>query len=313
MFLRYSADRRTLFVVGVWVTVELIAWQRVLDASALTAGLFVLACVGSFQGAVAAHNAIHCPVFARRRVEHVYRCILTLVYGHPVSAFVPVHNLSHHRHLESSRDVMRTSKATSRWNLLNLLFFTARISGDLWRAELRYLTFAWHRRARWRRQLLGEVAALVPSLIVLAVLDYRKFLVFVVLPHLYAAWGIVTMNLLQHDGTDMELPHRHSRNFVGPIVNWLSFNNGFHAVHHAHPNLHWSRAPAAHERLSAPHVPAELIESSLLAYVVRAYVYPGQRKRYDGAPVPVRIAGRDSDWYTTHTPQPEAGSPPVAR
>lgn len=37
---------------------------------------------------------------------------------------------------------------------------------------------------------------------------------------------IVTLNLLQHDGCDPHSPVNHSRNFVGPILNFLCFNNG---------------------------------------------------------------------------------------
>ncbi len=70
----------------------------------------------------------------------------------------------------------------------------------------------------------------------LAVLDPIKaygfipvtFLVFVMLPHQYAAWGIMGINFVQHDGCDGEHPYNHSRNFKGAVVNWFTFNNGFH-------------------------------------------------------------------------------------
>jgi len=131
----------------------------------------------------------------------------------------------------------------------------------------------------------------------LAVLDWKRLLGFVLLPHAYAAWGIVTMNLLQHDGTEPASAYNHSRSFVGGVVNWLTFNNGYHAVHHERPGLHWSLTPAAHERLLAPHVDPRLVEPSLPAYLFRTFVLPGRRVRFDGRPVEVMAPGLDAPWY----------------
>jgi len=44
----------------------------------------------------------------------MWRFVLTLAYGHPVSAYVPVHNLSHHRHLETERETQRLKEAVQR-------------------------------------------------------------------------------------------------------------------------------------------------------------------------------------------------------
>jgi fatty acid desaturase len=214
-----------------------------------------------------------------------------------VSAFVPTHNLSHHRYLESTRDVMRTPKASASWNLINLLLFAPRVSRALWRAELGYLQFAWRRRPRWRTQLLLEVATLLVLAPAFVAADWRKFVLFLAVPHAYAAWGIVTMNLLQHDGTDPGSVHNHSRSFVGWAINWITFNNGYHGVHHRRPTLHWSLAPLAHERLIAPYAHPRLMETSIIAYVFRTYVFPGRRLRFDGSLVSVRDAGSDQAWY----------------
>lgn len=34
-----------------------------------------------------------------------------------------------------------------------------------------------------------------------------------------------------------------ARNFVGPVINYLTFNNGYHTIHHMYPTMHWSRLP----------------------------------------------------------------------
>jgi fatty acid desaturase len=259
--------------------------------------LVLAACVGSFLSAVAAHNAVHCRVFRRRSLDGVWRCVLTLAYGHPVSAYLPAHNLSHHRHLETTRDVMRTSKARARWNFLNLVTFAPRVGWALTRAEVRYLRFAWRPRPLWRRQLLVEAFALACALVTLGALDWRRLVLLVLVPHAYAAWGIVTMNLLQHDGADPSSPHDHSRTFVGRWINWITFNNGSHAIHHEKPTLHWSLLPAAHARLVAPYVDPRLVERSFVAYAFRTFVYPGARTTYDGARLVPAASEADAPWH----------------
>lgn len=60
------------------------------------------------------------------------------------------------------------------------------------------------------------------------------------------------MNVLQHDGCDIvpaddTTNPNTARNFVGSWLNFLTMNNGYHAIHHRHPTMHWSKYPDAHE------------------------------------------------------------------
>jgi hypothetical protein len=45
----------------------------------------------------------------------------------PVSVYVPVHNLSHHKHSQKLQDVTRTSKLRSQSNLVNFLTAASKI------------------------------------------------------------------------------------------------------------------------------------------------------------------------------------------
>ncbi|WP_437747825.1 fatty acid desaturase [Sorangium sp. So ce1504] len=294
--LRYRADIKTLLFVATYFVLVAVQWVYAPRALWLAIPLLATTCVFSFLGAVATHNAVHCPVFRRRWLNRAFQVALTLTYGHPVSAYVPGHNLSHHKYTQSRRDVMRTTKVRYRWNLLNGLFFMSRVVRDILPADMRYFKAMYRRNPPWFRQMLLESAVFLGAMGALLALDWQKFLLYVLIPHQYAAWGIVTMNYLQHDGCDEDSEHNHSRNFVGRLVNWWTYNNGFHSIHHMEPGLHWSLLPAAHARRVAPFIHPGLDQPSLLAYLFRSFVWPGKRLRYDGAPVVLPPEEPDEEW-----------------
>jgi fatty acid desaturase len=311
--LRYRADLRPLFFNALYFS--LLAAAFVLPAPWVAYAergnvgllpylpLMITLMVTSFQGAVQTHNAVHSPIFRARWANKVYQCILTLTYGHPVSAYVPGHNLSHHKHTQTTRDIMRTTKARFRYNLLNGLFFFFLTLPAITKADGTYTREMWKRHPKWFFQAAMEMVTLQSVQITLFLIDWKKALLFWVLPHMYAAWGIVTMNLMQHDGCDETSQYNHSRNFVGGVVNWFTFNNGFHSIHHEKPGLHWSLLPDAHAREIQPHIHANLDQPSLFTYILDAFIL-GNRRYYDGRPLPASelpARGVDQPWI----PKPE--------
>jgi fatty acid desaturase len=154
------------------------------------------------------------------------------------------------------------------------------------------------RRPAWFRQLMLETVLFFLVMAGLAVLDWQKWLLYVVIPYQYAAWGIVSINYAQHDGCDPESPYNHSRSFVGRLVNWWTFNNGYHGMHHMRPGLHWSKLPEAHRRELSPHIHPNLEQRSFLGYLVRTHIWPGKRVDYRGEPLKLPDAGPDEEWLT---------------
>jgi fatty acid desaturase len=304
--LRHRADVRTLGFVATYFGLLALQWLWRPGELWIAIPLLVLTCFFSFFGAVITHNTVHAPIFKDRRLNRAFQVVLTLTYGHPVSSFVPGHNLSHHLHTESRRDVMRTSKVRFRWHLLNGLFFMFRMAPDIMRADSKYALTMRKRKPAWFRQFVLEYAVLYLFMGTLLLLDWRAFLLYLFLPHRYAGWGIITMNLLQHDGCDPETEYNHSRNFVGKLVNWFTFNNGYHTIHHHKPSLHWSLLPAAHAELVHPHIHPALEQPSLLGYLWRTFGFPGKRLRYDGAPVVLPDNGPDEEWIPAPSEAPQA-------
>ena len=293
--LRYAADRRTLaFVAGYYL---LLAFAYVLPLHWWsTVPLIPALCLLSFFCAVITHNTIHVPIFRSREMNRWFQVALTPTYGHPVSMFVPGHNLSHHKYLQGPKDRMRTDKMRFDWNLLNQLLFSSVVGGAIFRDNLDYAKAMRTRRPRWFRQLMLETTIFILFMAALLLLDWKKFLLFVFIPHQYAVWGITGVNFVQHEGCDPDHEYNHSRNFTGRALNWFAFNNGFHGLHHLKPSMHWSLLPAQHAVLVAPHVDPRLNLSALLPYAARAYVWPGKRMRYDGTPVVLGAPRPDEPW-----------------
>ena len=197
--LRYRADLRTLAFMATYFGLTAALWVGAgplsLDAArawgapqwAAGVALFALASFFSFFCAVATHNTVHSPVFKSRAHNRIFQAVLTLTYGHPVSAFVPGHNLSHHKHTQTPRDVMRTTKVRFRWHLLNGLFFMLSVAPAIMKGESRYFAAMKTRMPAWFRQLRVEQITLYAVYAVLLYLDWKKFLLFVFIPHKYAA------------------------------------------------------------------------------------------------------------------------------
>ncbi|KAF4680016.1 hypothetical protein FOZ60_014246 [Perkinsus olseni] len=252
---------------------------------------------------------MHCKVFFNDTLNRIFQCILSLTYGHPVSTFVPGHNLSHHRYTQLRMDPMRTSKLRYSWNFLNGLLFQPTVAGDVLKADVRYILVQRDNGRQYYVNALREASTVISVSLALAIIDWRKFLLYFYIPHFFAQWAIVGMNMLQHDGCDVVDYHEQrknyngSRNFVGSWLNYLTFNNGYHSIHHLYPKMHWSRLPTEHVKQIKPHIHPQLDQQNIATYILDAFVYPGIRMRYDGRPVEIDGTKQDEpdeDWVVQY-------------
>ena len=281
--LRYRADVRTLCFVAAYFVALGWAWSVPLRARLLVGCALALLSELSWINAVITHNVVHLPLWRSAVLNKWTRAVLTLTYGFPVNDYVPGHNLSHHRFLQQRRDVMRTTRVRLGWNLANILMFFPSVAFDVLRTNAQYARFAKDARRAWYRERNLQLGLAWAIHLTAVLIDYKRALLFVFVPHLCALWGITTVNYLWHDGCDVKHAHNHSRNFVGHLFNWLHFNRGFHGMHHLQPALHWSLLPGKHAELLAPYVHPALEQRSFATYLLRTFVFGWDRLRYDGA------------------------------
>lgn len=296
--LRRDADLRTLAFTSFYFALFVTTWCKYYTWSGPQfAVAWCTLAYFSFIGAVAVHNTIHCPMFYDKHLNKLFQIALTLTYGHPVSNYVPGHNLSHHQNTQSTRDVMRTDKMRYSWHFLNGLMFGPTIGMDMLGNDATYFKVQHdHQRPIYKQMKLEECVNLTIAG-VLIILDPWRWLFVAMIPHLIAKMSIISLNILQHDGCDQDSKVNHSRNFVSPILNFFAYNNGYHGIHHLHPGWHWSILPAMHNKLIKPTIHPNLDQPSILVYIFRTFVYPGIRIDYLGNPLKLSPAVPDEPWF----------------
>lgn len=218
-----------------------------------------------FIASIINHNHMHCPMFRRPGFNLAINLALSLARGHSATGIVVPHNMNHHVEAGSSRDWIRPALAGTGWGWLRMLRYVPAASLEM--LLQRKQPGAPQLPHQYQTSLRLERGFLYLLVAALLLHDWRVFLLFNLLPWLLGLGLLVGVNLLQHDGCNPGTVLGESRNFVGPIGNWLFFNNGFHSAHHQHPGAHWSTLPARHARLRASLPSADLEHPSILAYL----------------------------------------------
>ncbi|MDW8221132.1 MAG: fatty acid desaturase, partial [Bacteroidota bacterium] len=233
--------------------------------------LFILSLFMAIAVAVIAHNHNHVPTFTKKMLNTAMDYWITLLYGFPAFAWIPTHNRNHHALNNREGDHTITYRISEQNNLLTLLVYPTISAFYQQRAIAAYLKDIWQRNpARFWESVLQYVALAVfvgGALI----LDWRKAVLFVIVPQQVALYCIMLFNYVQHVHADEESEWNHSRNFVGKLLNALLFNNGFHTIHHERAYLHWSQTPEAHRAIEHKIDPM-LNERSFWWYMIRVYV-----------------------------------------
>jgi len=282
---RHPTEWRQLGIVGAyWSTLAAMYWVPTCRNPALLA----LACALSFLNAVVIHNHLHRGVFHGKRPNLIFRSVLSFGNLYPASATVPAHNLVHHHFEDDGQWDWADSRAVRfDWNLANLLHFPNVAGPRTFNGVTRWAKTT--RQEGFERQYRTELAFAFGLTALLMAFDFWTTLFFVCVPQLYGARCILRINILQHDGADIQSEWNHSRNFVGGAFNWIMCNNGYHTIHHNRAGLHWSELDSAHRRDVVPRIDPRLDQPSMLGYLVRTYLLTWRRTLVvDGGAVEAR-------------------------
>jgi len=276
MFLRYPSDRRTLAWALAMPVVALLPYAR----PELAPWLFPLSAYLALSAGVIAHNHNHTPTFRGRMLNAAFGNWLSIFYGYPTFAWVPTHNLNHHKFVNKAGDATITWRFTNKHNALvaATYFF---VSSWYQSEPIRdYIQKAKERNPELYRTIIGQYVFFATTHLALFALAIALhgwrvgFLVWSLMflvPALFALWTIMFFNYVQHVHTDPWSDHDHSRSFVGAPLNFLLFNNGLHSAHHEMAGAHWSTLPALHAKL-VPLIDPRLNEPSFPLFCLKNYL-----------------------------------------
>jgi fatty acid desaturase len=239
-----------------------------------------LSCYLALSAGVIAHNHNHTPTFRDRKLNGAFGNWLSIFYGYPTFAWVPTHNLNHHKFVNKAGDATITWRHTNKHNALvaATYFFVSS-----WYQSEPIRTTSTRRRRGTRSSTAPSSASTSsssertwrcsrwPSRCTAGGWDSWCGSLMFLIPAFFALWTIMLFNYIQHVHTDPWSEHDHSRSFVGRVLNFLLFNNGLHSAHHEMAGAHWSTLPALHAKLR-PLIDPRLNEPSFWMFCLKNYL-----------------------------------------
>jgi beta-carotene hydroxylase len=274
--LRHAADVRTLMWTCVLApTVVGLQYARPDWVPYLwwLSGYFAIA------SGVIAHNHNHSPTFKNKKANEWFGNWISLFYGFPTFAWIPTHNLNHHKFVNTAGDATITWRYTNRHNVLvaATYFFVSAYHQSVPTSE--FLQKTRQKNPKFYQRIMKQYAFWIGGYVTMLALAVALhgwktggivFLFTIAIPAVLSLWTIHLFNYEQHVHTDPWSKHDHSRNFVSPLLNFLLFNNGFHTAHHENAGLHWSQLPAAHAKIASEIHPS-LKQTSVWWYWLKQY------------------------------------------
>ncbi len=274
--LQYKADIRTVAYLLVTTALFFVQWN--LDE--LNPILYVWSLFMAVSIAVIAHNHNHLPIWKSDVMNKLTDYWLTLFYGFPAFGWIPTHNKNHHKFNNREGDYTLTYRFSEKNNLWTILSYPS-ISSYFQQTPIRdFLKKTWEKDKGKFAFYMLQYVALAAFIVGGLVIDWKKAVLFILIPHQVALFSILVFNYLQHVHADETSPVNHSRNFVSPILNALLFNNGYHTVHHDNAQLHWSLTPEAHAKI-ADKIDPYLNVRSFWGYLFQTYILGAFIKKYE--------------------------------
>ena len=190
--LRHWRDWQSLFYLAALPVLAAWQWVHGFSLWLYAPMLFLTLGVGVIH-----HNHVHLRMWRGRRMNRLTDFWITLLQGHPTFVFWPAHVANHHRHRHGPKDVARTYRFGGDTN--HLRGYLLHPFQAVW--VLFPLFMAWlgrlyrHRRGAWR-YCMAQYALWLASWAALFALDWRKALVFVILPQLHGLHWLLATNYL---------------------------------------------------------------------------------------------------------------------
>ena len=274
LHLTHKADCRTLSYMTVATALLIVQW----NLPAIQPVLYLWFLFMAVSVAIIAHNHNHVPIWKARFVNILTDYWLTLFYGFPAFGWIPTHNKNHHFLNNKKGDYTLTYRFSEKNNIFTLLSYPSISSYFQQKPIADYLRTLW-RSNRPKFYLAASQYVVLGLYYAVAVfVNWKKAILFIVIPHQVSLLSVLIFNYVQHVHTDEESEYNHARNFVG-LINLTLFNNGYHTIHHKAPGIHWSETPAAQKEIQ-DRIDPSLNERSFWWFIMRVYLLAPFHSRF---------------------------------
>ena len=216
------------------------------------------------------HNHVHLGIWFSKKANFATSLAITILTGVPTAMVFSGHIKNHHVHQHGPKDHTRTYRFGGDHNhlwgyLLHPFQSFGVLIPEFWREFIEDFAV----RTRFVKEISLQVILVGIVWSTLLILDWQKFLLFVLVPQLFGLHWFLGANYIQHAHCDDASKFNYARNFTG-VINWVWFNIGFHTAHHDHPKSHWSELRKLHaEKVEL--IDERLNESSFAIYVLKTY------------------------------------------
>lgn len=264
--LRYIADIKTLTYMFITTGLFILQWTTL----GFNPIVFVIYLFFSVAVSVITHNHNHVRTWKSDTMNTLTDWWLTVFYGFPVFGWIPTHNKNHHKLNNRIGDYTITYRFSEKNNLGTLITYPS-ISGYYQQKPIRdYLKDNYRNNKKRFYLSVAQYAVLVLWVGTALFLDWKKAILFVIIPQQVSLFSVLIFNYVQHVHANEESEWNHSRNFTG-LLNFMLFNNGLHTMHHEKAGLHWSLVPAEHKKIEHNIDPA-LLERSFWWFLLKNYI-----------------------------------------
>lgn len=221
------------------------------------------AIVGSHLIAIE-HNHAHLPIFRWRWLNGLLDQALLVLCGIPL-VFWRVHHLgSHHKHNWTDDDWsspfnFRHAESPGRpisfeyyrWTYLPLFEFHSSV--HILRSQNPRLV---------RSLLVSGFVLIAASVGLIATFGVWRWMIAMGITYVGAGVLLGAANYLEHYNALGDAGEFSAWTFTCPVHNIVSYNSGYHLLHHERPSLHWSELPDVHGA-DPSYCPAHLVETGL--------------------------------------------------
>ena len=319
--LRFKADVRTLTYLACTYGLLIALWTTGFSWTGWALLMFF-----SMTMSVVAHNHSHQGMFEEKWANKVADYAVTCAYGNPIFAWIPTHAQNHHVWANREGDEAISWRITPKNVWWMALIYYPMCAYYQTKLVNPYLARLWERRRSDFFVTISEHVVFYGYMAVLFWIDWRKALIYALIPQQFSLWSVHFFNYVQHVDCDLDSRWNHSRNFTGRWLNAWLFNNGLHTVHHWKPMAHWSELGGLHAQVQHLIHP-QLQLKNVWFYLVRQYAvgvvvenpppdftgHIGSEERQKAPPVPPTWSGYTSRFPGETLPEVVGAELPVVR